>query len=465
MNEQLSSRRWIIKANSSLTNTFVSMCIQFMMCILGVNSIYCDIISLLLYFATLYSIYRKNIYVISKFLLYIVMSTWSVIAVFLFENGDVTLRGKHSEHFGALTVYVLGWIVFYFVIVAYEMSNEKKAKKIDYEIQIKQLPDGSWKILTYVSHVAILLVIACFLSVCTKPYFLVGLDRFAYLQRGYLSPIVANLEIWLFALIPVVLIQRKRKRWIPILYLLALGLLLVWIGEKFTGLIIMIYFILISINPVYVSKQLFKKTKKLLKVFLLLVIGLVATVYINQVALNGYDFSGFVNYFGDRVAAQGELWWLTYEQDHDQGLHLDELGDEINVLINQPKTSEMSDYDFGIYKLMKKFMKSEWVTYALGINVRATESTRADFFYYGKTGGIILGQALLAWLVSFIVNFVIKQCNKGNWVSIICLMYVLRIVSNVSFMSDFQLLTTKRIILIYIIIFLSSHFKFRLRTK
>lgn len=465
MNKYGNRGRWVTKSSSSLLVALLCVCVQFILAVFGFNSIYCDILSIVLYSAMLYTIYRKDTLIISKYLLFVVMSTWSVVAVFFLENGDVVLRGKHSEHFGSLTVYVLGWLVFYFVIVFYELAYQKKAKKINYTIQTRDFSQRTWKILTYISCLAIILVTGCFLSVCTKPYFLLGIDRFAYSQGGYLSSFVSNMEIWLFALVPVVLIQRKRKKWIPISYLLIFALLLIWIGEKFTGLIILVYFMLLSINPVYVSAQLSNKVKKLLKTFVMIVLGLIITVYINQVAINGVDFSGFLNYFGDRVAAQGELWWLTYEQDYNKGIHLDEIGDELDVLINQPKTSEMSTYDFGIYKLMKKFMKSDWVTYALGINVRATESTRAEFFYYGKTGGLIVGQALLALLICLVVNMTIKQCNKGNWVAIICSMYVLRTVSNASLMSDFQLLTTKRIILVYIIILLSTHFKFKLRTK
>lgn len=123
--------------------------------------------------------------IISKYLLFVVMSTWSVVAVFFLENGDVVLRGKHSEHFGSLTVYVLGWLVFYFVIVFYELAYQKKAKKINYTIQTRNFSQRTWKILTYISCLAIILVTGCFLSVCTKPYFLLGIDRFAYSQGGY----------------------------------------------------------------------------------------------------------------------------------------------------------------------------------------------------------------------------------------------------------------------------------------
>ncbi len=97
----------------------------------------------------------------------------------------------------------------------------------------------------------------------------------------------------------------------------------------------------------------------------------------------------------------------------------------------------MSTYDFGIYKLMKKFMKSDWVTYALGINVRATESTRAEFFYYGKTGGLIVGQALLALLICLVVNMTIKQCNRGqlgcNYLFYVCFKDSIECVLNVGF--------------------------------
>ena len=315
MNKYGNRGRWVTKSSSSLLVALLCVCVQFILAVFGFNSIYCDILSIVLYSAMLYTIYRKDTLIISKYLLFVVMSTWSVVAVFFLENGDVVLRGKHSEHFGSLTVYVLGWLVFYFVIVFYELAYQKKAKKINYTIQTRDFSQRTWKILTYISCLAIILVTGCFLSVCTKPYFLLGIDRFAYSQGGYLSSFVSNMEIWLFALVPVVLIQRKRKKWIPISYLLIFALLLIWIGEKFTGLIILVYFMLLSINPVYVSAQLSNKVKKLLKTFVMIVLGLIITVYINQVAINGVDFSGFLNYFGDRVAAQGELWWLTYEQD------------------------------------------------------------------------------------------------------------------------------------------------------
>lgn len=117
MNKYGNRGRWVTKSSSSLLVALLCVCVQFILAVFGFNSIYCDILSIVLYSAMLYTIYRKDTLIISKYLLFVVMSTWSVVAVFFLENGDVVLRGKHSEHFGSLTVYVLGWLVFYFVIV------------------------------------------------------------------------------------------------------------------------------------------------------------------------------------------------------------------------------------------------------------------------------------------------------------------------------------------------------------
>ncbi|MFQ9441391.1 MAG: hypothetical protein ACLR13_10615, partial [Acutalibacteraceae bacterium] len=174
------------------------VCVQFILAVFGFNSIYCDILSIVLYSAMLYTIYRKDTLIISKYLLFVVMSTWSVVAVFFLENGDVVLRGKHSEHFGSLTVYVLGWLVFYFVIVFYELAYQKKSKKINYTIQTRDFSQRTWKILTYISCLAIILL-RMFPSVCTKPIF-ARIDKFAYSQ-GLSMSFVSNMEIWLFALV------------------------------------------------------------------------------------------------------------------------------------------------------------------------------------------------------------------------------------------------------------------------
>ena len=147
-----------------------------------------------------------------------------------------------------------------------------------------------------------------------------------------------------------------------------------------------------------------------------------------------------------------------YSKDASSGMHLKEISDEINVLVNQP-SGEMSDYYFGIYKMMKLFMKSDWVKYALANGVRATESTRVTFYYYGKIPGIIIGQAILAIFIFYVVNKIVVNSNQRKWILACGYMYLFKSLITVSIMSDFQLLTTTKMILVYIVLFVFSNKK------
>ena len=121
----------------------------------------------------------------------------------------------------------------------------------------------------------------------------------------------------------------------------------------------------------------------------------------------------------------------------------------------------MADYDFGIYKMMKIYMNPTWVNYALGtLGLRAAESTRVTFLYYGGCLGLLAGQVFLGIIVTKIVNGVIKYRVRGNWLVTIVYMYILKNFITAFSMSDFQLLTTKKMILAYmIIIFFSKRIK------
>lgn len=418
-----------------------------------------DIVSLIVYASMLILIYYYEPEILLKYLWLIIISTWGIIAVFMLENGNVLLRGNRSTHQGSLPMYCFGWLFFWGTILWKEINHKVKLsnKSISANHVEIDVSKNDIQVLKIISYIAIIWVGICFLSIADRPYFLYRIDRFQYKQN--LMPwIVSGSMTILYALLPIPIMLRKENKKIPIIYCGIFILLNVWCGEKFTGLIVIFYFIVLSINPSYVTRQVNKYIRKILVVIGIIVCILLIVVGIQQLIL-GMSTNNIGNYFEDRIAAQGELWWLTYSKDVDAGMHLNEMSDEIDILIHQPE-GEMSDYYFGIYKLMKLFMNPEWVTYALANGVRATESTRATFFYYGKIPGLIIGQFLLALLLYFIVNKIIEVCNRRNWLHACLYIHVLRIVITVAIMSDFQLLTTKRIIVVYFMIVLTSKLKF-----
>lgn len=418
----------------------------------GKGAIGFDVVSMITFIAIFVMIYIYQSEIFIKYLWFFIVSAWGVFAVYMLENGDILLRGQPSTHYGSLPIYVLGWEVFWAVIAWKEICRKRKlaseSSKQNYsEILPRKTEVHTLKIISYL---AVALMAVCFLCIANKPYFIYGIDRFQY-NQSIMPQFVSNCMLILYAIIPIPIMLRKEKKWIPIVYCTLFLLLNAWCGEKFTGLIIIFYFIILSINPSFISKKVSRNIKKLIVLVGCIIVALLILVTVQQFVL-GLGVDDISNYFENRIAAQGEVWWLMYAKEAGQGMHLDELSDELTILIHQP-SGEMSGYYFGIYKMMKLFMRSDWVKYALEYGARATESTRATFFYYGKVPGLILGQVLLALILYYLVNKILESCNNRRWFQACLFMYIMRSAITASIMSDFQLLTTKKMILVYIILF------------
>lgn len=423
------------------------------------GSVLSDGISLVLFIISLVMIYVCQPELYLKYLWFVIISIWGIAAVYMLENGSVHLRGKFSFHYGSFPVYCAGWIVFWSVISWREIKTKYKLSKCDAAVNYQEIVvrPSEVRTLKMISYTAVGWITLCFLFVVNKPYFLYGIDRIQY-NQNIMPTIVSNSIQILYAVIPLPVMLRKENKWIPIIYCGLFLLLNIWCGEKFTGLIVVFYFVLLASNPMFVSRKIGKYIKKIIFITGVILGSLLVLVVVQQFIL-GIGISNIGNYLEQRIAAQGEVWWLMYAKDSTAGMHLDELSDEIDVLINQP-TGAMPDYYFGIYKMMKLFLYSDWVKYALAYGARATESTRATFFYYGKVPGLIIGQILLALLLYVIVNKSVKACNDQNWLHACLLMYVMRSAITASIMSDFQLLTTKKMIFVYMVLVFTAKMKF-----
>lgn len=418
------------------------------------NIVY-DVLSILLITVIMILIYLYQPEIFIKYLWFIIISIWGILAVFILENSSIILRGKQAYHYGSFPTYCLGWIVFWGVIIFCEINKKIKNSEIKNYNEIKP-SINTIKNLKLISYFVICWMLICFISIVDKPYFLYGIDRFQY-NKEFMPQLVSRSLPYLYAFIPIPLMLRKEEKKLAYLYCGIFILLDFWCGEKFTGLILIFYFVMLVINPVYISEKMKKYTKRIIKIIGFLIILLLCIVIFQQFIL-GLKISDISSYFENRIAAQGELWWLMYSKDASSGMHLNEISDEINVLVNQP-SGEMSDYYFGIYKMMKLFMKSDWVKYALANGVRATESTRATFYYYGKIPGIIIGQAMLAIFIFYVVNKIVVNSNQRKWILACGYMYLFKSLITVSIMSDFQLLTTTKMILVYIVLFIFSNKK------
>lgn len=428
--------------------------VQLIICVGNFNTIFVDNLSVLLLGLILFYIFKQQPEMFTKYLYFFFAMIWAVVAVYMMENGTVDLRGRHSEHFGSLPLYVLSWMFFVCTVSASELKVQKRMV-LRNEVGSHALSKARYTQIRIICIAQIILALFCFSLVAKNPYYLLAVDRFGY-QQLYLSSTVNLLLPLLFSLIPIPLIIVKKNKIYTILYILLLVLIELFIGEKFSGLLLITYFFIISSSPEYITTYIRKNLRKIAVIAFTFILLLLISVYVQQVLLYSYSLEDFIKYLQDRVAAQGELWWLAYQQNCGFPSRITEIFDEVRIWIFQP-TGKMIDYDFGIYKMMKIYMNSSWVNYALGtVGARAAESTRVTFLYYGGVLGLLAGQVFLGFITSKVVNGIIKYKERGNWIVTISYMYILKNLITAFSMSDFQLLTTKKAILAYMLIIIFS---------
>ena len=147
-------------------------------------------------------IYQPEIFL--KYLWFIIISIWGIVAVFILENGSVALRGKVSYHYGSFPIYSLSWIVFWGVIIIKEINKRVSDIKYEKNYNYNEIVPSKITIknLKLISYCAIVWMLICFISIINKPYFLYGIDRFQY-NKEFMPQIVSKSMQFLYALIPI----------------------------------------------------------------------------------------------------------------------------------------------------------------------------------------------------------------------------------------------------------------------
>lgn len=413
----------------------------------GYSNIFTDGVCMIGYIVLMLSILHVDSRQVIKYFYFIFVSSWSVLAVFIMEHGSVIVAGDKAAHNGSFVIYNFSWLVYYLTIIGLEKRNRGRNSFISrtYDINISEKTSAN-KTMRLILIVATAIELIAFLSIITRPYFLVGIDRVAYANSGAM-PEWLNGHVGFFSLmIPLAVCVLDHDKTISVIYLILFVLLNIWVGEKFSGVFLGLYFFVFSYVGLYGVKIEVKSIKKLLLRTGVLVILLVGLVYFQMTVIQGRDFS---YYFTERISANGYIWWLTYANDAKNGLHLNELGDELYPFVSK-LSGKMSDYNFGIYKLMKLYYAPERWQPMLEYGFRGAESTRATFYYYGKIPGLILGQIILGFLTYYISSKCYKYLRQKNYVKIIFGFYVLRNFIAAYSMSDFYLLLDKKVILAYL---------------
>ena len=122
----------IKKKTLTIDLVFVIFMVVFSVLNVAVNM---DYISLIVYFAFLYFIYRTNSKILLKYLFMFVMFTYHIMSVFIVENSSVYFYNLQTQSYrsGAFIPLLLSYVLFFSVLVLMEENKNSKILMEDAE--------------------------------------------------------------------------------------------------------------------------------------------------------------------------------------------------------------------------------------------------------------------------------------------------------------------------------------------
>lgn len=346
-------------------------------------------------FLAILELYHKYPNFLIRYIMLFFMAIGNLTGVFICEHSNVWLPelSIYAGHTGSYPLIFCGW--FLLIAVVWMLDIRFKPAILDQNYEICKFSIGSQSIKIY-QLLAILCFIVALLSlinVAWRPAFLEHIDRFAYRERYITRPleIMANFIYAMFPILFAMTMKKINRFWLYLncLTVVFFSLYLFCTGEKFGGFwYIVVYLCVISslFTQSLSVKELHIRIKKISGIFLVLL----TVVAINQSLTYSLGGNRFVTvYFPQRIAQQGQLWWRTYALDKNNGMRINELGDETRVFF-QPDDQKKLEYNHAIYKIMRFTTPADIFHRKILSGSRYSTSTFASMFYYFKRIGVIL---------------------------------------------------------------------------
>lgn len=338
---------------------------------------------------------------------------------------------------------MISWIHFLFFFSLYVWYRNGREQEEFHSIEEKDRLEK--KIFHFIFDILVVLLILFLLVVLSKPAFLVKMDRFQYAQvylTGYKRQL-ASLPRYLLPLLTIYLFSRQKyNRWFAFvcygIYFVSLFLT----GNKFGGFIDA-FFLAIPYLLVRYRSDISKLFRRVFVVFLLAIL----VVFSHNTLTSGGTTSNY-DYLLQRLAQQGQLWWAMYPQESNQGLHLEELTDEYSVWFNQ-NTKQKDNYNFGIYKIMRKTTPHDIVERKIASGSRYAGATYASLYYYFKEYLFVL-IPLMSWLMYKITNWYYRAVYQAKLLDALVSGYLLLLLHSVYTQADYDILFGKKTVIIVV---------------
>lgn len=370
----------------------------------------------------------------------------NVLGVFICEYSNVALYelSDISYYAGSLPLIIIIHTVFLYTLFLFDndniglVSNHVNKQKIKYALIV----------LTAFAAID-------FLLAASNPYYASDADRFEYVSMGFTQQIAAKLLNTLMYCIPIAAmgISVGYKK-IAIVFIALFCSAAYMTGNKFGIYIFVLYVIMLGFYNAI--KNLDKiKLLKITGVLLLVLSMLVGVVFYQNSVLYGYSFDRNMEFFEQRIAQQGQLWWKTYSL-IDSGVTSSSRDIEGELESWFSDENNPAEGSYGIYKIMKMDTADQNLFYKkIQANSSYAYSTQASIYYYSGIAGSLLFAAISALIYMLIIKRLIKVIQEGRLLESIILTRFLVLIHGVLRQSEFYSLFSWRTfvyILIYVLV-------------
>lgn len=439
---------------------FVILVVVFSLLNIVVNM---DYISLIVYLGFLYFIYKTNPKMLLKYLFMFVMFSYHIISVFMVENSSVYFYNLQTQSYrsGAFIPLLLSYMLYFSVLLLMEENRnsrilergDKKALNVSKGFNINGF-SLSGKMGVRIISLFLFAAITFMLFRLRNSFFynMGGINRFVYRNSNF-TALDEKFYTYITWLLPIPFLGNDAKTKRRALAFLAIYCIyMIWVGDKFGSLFIAFY---IFVLATWVKGNPNRNAVKRIIIVAGAVLALLMVFISFQVLYERGAWSEVLTYFNNRITGgQSDLWWKIYSSNSSNGWRVGEFfRDEVSAIFCIP--SNIMDYNFGIYKMMKVTAPSWVVSNYLSNGIRFAASTQASLFYYFKYTGLYFGSIILGILCFILVNKAINAYRKMDILRSICYTMLITKWYQVMAMSDITMIgNTTTIMAVIVLTFL-----------
>ena len=357
--------------------------------------------------------YNKTYFV--KYFAFVFITIGTVLGaaiIELFPEQYLSELRCQSHFSGSLPLIIFSYWIFLYVLEIREYHYGENIRKI----QVDSIGKGQSKrvinIFAFGSGI-LLVVLFGYVATHTLPTSLLGGDRFRFGLIYEMPWIISEISAFSYLLLIFPLLALVyANRIVAVVSIFAYCAFNFWIGEKFGAFFtLMCILLIVMYNKILLVNQ--KKLKKyligIIAVFLVLLVVAVAIIS-SSTDSNPYE------YFTQRAAQQGQLWWRTYDL-YSGTVHPNEFVNEINAFIEGEKTvRESVGANNGIYKVMYLCTPESVVSSRLAGGSRYTQADYAVMYYYFGIPGVIIYSIIMGLIISCIVNSFIHALQIKEYI-------------------------------------------------